>query len=444
MLFNAKKCFKLFSATLLVIGIQSALAEQTQIKEGDVKQCKELGLSSCPQPFDEKIPDPAKMLTWDQQERTIGFRNTYRMYEGDVFSPADKISPIPKAAYPMPAIQYSVDGKTYNLDDYLKRESVKGLLILKNGKIVYEYYSGGNTDTTLWTSRSVAKSIVTVLMGIAVKEGRIQSVDDPIVKYLPELKGSEWETVTVHQLMQHTSGIIWNENYADPNSDFAHMTLCEASKDPYNCVFELVKSRPSRAKPGEIWSYNTGGAWLVGVLLERVTGTTIADYLETRLWKRYPMEHQGIWQALVKDKISMGGHGFNATLRDWGRVGLFVAENGKLPSGEQLLPEDWIKKSTTWTQAKNSADAANPNGQYGYQWWFSGISPQANYEPKTTTTSDQTFWAQGIYGQAIGINPAENLVMVQWSTWKNADSDIGLYYEQSAFFNAVSNALKDK
>lgn len=428
--------------SLLIGSSLPSYADTNVITPAQLSECQSLGLSTCPTPFDTTIPNPENMLTWKQDERVIGFRNTHRMYEGDVFKPGETPSKLTKASYSLPNIQYMANGQQYNLHDYLDNQSVTGLLILKNGEIVYEFYNAGNTENTLWTSRSVAKSIVTLLLGVAVKEGKIESVNDPITKYLPELNNSAWENVSVEQLMQHTSGVSWNEDYADPHSDFADMTICEAGPTPYECVFELVKSRPAYAEPGDSWSYSTGGAWLVGVLLERVTGTTIAKYLESNIWQPYSMENEGVWQALVKNKISMGGHGFHATLRDWGRMGLFVQNNGILPNGTAVLPKDWIEKSAAWTQAKNSPTPVMPNGQYGYQWWFKAVDAETGFSPKTTATSDNTLWALGIYGQSIGINPDEDLVIVQWSAQETAYPPQALQDELVVFFNATAEALK--
>ena len=408
--------------------------------------CGVPGLLICPQPFDKELPDPHNMLVWDQTSRVVGFRNTYRMYEGDVFSTRGvKPFQLAQASRKLPAIQYVIEDNSYNIDNYLANQSVTGLLILKDGKIVYEFYDSGNTPQTLWTSRSVAKSVVSVLIGVAIKEGKIKSVDDKITLYLPELKGTAWEDVTLHQLMQHTSGVVWNENYASPNSDFSSMTQCEAKPSPYDCVLKLVKSveREPGVKPGEVWSYNTGGAWLVGRVLENATGMTIAKYLESRVWSRYGMQQDGVWHALIKDKTDMGGHGFNASLRDWGRFGQFVLTGGELPSGEKILPQDWMSRSTNWTTAKGSVTPSSPEGQYGYQWWYSAPpAPDANAEPKQASNSEQTYWARGIFGQSIAINPAEKLVIVQWSTWKNAKTPNSFYdNEQVLFVNAVVKAL---
>lgn len=438
---NKLSCLALVAATVGLSQICSVFASD------QLPNCKVPGLQVCPEPFDQVLPNPKNMLTWDQDTRVIGFRNTYRQYEGDVFSPEGaKPFPLPDASKKLPPIQYSMNGVNYNIDNYLTNQSATGLLILKDGKVAYEYYGKDNTPHTLWTSRSVAKSVVSVLIGVAIKEGKIKSVDDLITAYIPELKGTAWDGVTLHQLMQHTSGVEWNENYASPDSDFSRMTQCEAKPAPYDCVLNLVKSvkRKPGVKPGEVWSYNTGGAWLVGRVLENATGMTIAKYLESRVWSRFGMEQEGVWHALVKDKVDMGGHGFNASLRDWGRFGQFVMTGGQLPSGEKILPDDWIARSTHWTKAKGSVTNFAPEGQYGYQWWFSAPAPDANAEPKKTSTSNQTFWALGIFGQTIAINPAENLVMVQWSTWKQAETPSSLYDEQALFVNAVSNALDAK
>lgn len=435
-----KKSFNGLSILALTLAALAGAAQAADNKGA----CGVPGLEPCPQPFDKVLPAARDMLTWDQATRVVGFRNTYRLYGGDVFAPNGATPfPLPQASHALTDVQYQLGGKTHNLAQYLANQSVTGLLVLKDGKIAYEYYGKGNTPRTLWTSRSVAKSVVSVLVGIAVKEGKIQSLDDRISRYVPELEGSEWQDVTLHQLLQHTSGVIWDENYASKDSDFSHMTQCEATADPYHCVLDLVRSvkRKPGVKPGEVWSYNTGGAWLVGRVLENATGMTIAEYLQSRVWSRYGMQQAGVWHALVPGKVDMGGHGFNATLRDWGRFGEFVQSGGQLPDGEKLLPDDWIARSTHWTQAKGSVTAAAPNGQYGYQWWYNAPAPDSDAEPKRTANSDKTFWALGIFGQSIAINPAEHLVVVQWSTWKNAESPGSLYDEQAVFVNAVAKAL---
>ncbi len=427
------------SALIAALLLTPTFSKENQEKESYLEECRAVGLTACPTPLDQNLPDPKEMLTWSQDERVIGFRNTYRAYEGDTFKPSKNVRSLPKSSQEMPPIEYMIEGETYNFDDYLQRQNVTGLMILKDGESVFEYYAKGNTDRTLWTSRSVAKSIVTLLIGVAIKEGKINSVDDLIVDYIPELKGSAWEDVTLKSLMQHTSGTKWNEDYKDPDSHFSHMTLCEATNDPYGCVFELVKGVEKVHKSGDVWSYNTGGAWLVGLLLERATGETIASYLESSIWQPFGMEHEGVWHALVQGEVNMGGHGFNATLRDWARVGQFVVENSE--GRGDALPEDWIIQSTDWTKAEGSPTKATPEGQYGYQWWAVAIDPDLESGPKNSINDDALFWGLGIYGQALAINPKEQLVVAQWSVWEQAETPNSVYDEQRAFVNALTDAL---
>jgi len=404
-----------------------------------------LPLSACPSPFDAELPAAGDMLSWTPAQRVVGFRNTYRLYPGDVFHASGAPPhPLPAASRGLPPLRYRMDGKTWDLADYLRRQAVTGLLVLKNGRIAYEFYGSGNGAQTLWTSRSVAKSVVSVLVGIAIQEGLIGSVDDPIVRYLPELRGTAWDGVSLRNLLQHTSGIAWNENYADPDSDFARLTRCEAQPDAYTCVWDLVRSRPRKpgVQPGALWSYNTGGAWLVGRVLEQASGMPLARYLETRVWGPYGMERDGVWESLIPGRVDFGGHGFNASLRDWGRFALFVADGGRLPDGTSLLPADWLRQSTTWTLAKHSVTPATPRGQYGYQWWYGGIDPRRSTSTARRIAAE-SLWAEGIYGQAIAIDPAEHLVLVQWSTWDHAETPASLYDEQALFFAAVAQALHE-
>ena len=280
--------------------------------------CDGTDLNTCPAPFDKQLPDTHKMLTWSQADRVVGFRNDYRNYAGDVFHHGNA-TPLLSAEKPLTDARYQVNGKTYNLQDYLKRQNVSGMLVLKDGKIAWKYLGEGNTDTTLWTSRSVGKSVVSTLVGVALKEGKIRSLDDRVTQYEPDLKGTAWDGVTLKQLITHTSGVAWNEDYTNSASDFAQLTECEAKPGTYDCVRKLVSGLKREHPAGQHWSYSSGGAWLLGDVLERVTGMTLAAYLEKSIWQPYGMASDGVWHAYRKGQHDVGAHGFNATLEDWGR-----------------------------------------------------------------------------------------------------------------------------
>ena len=376
------------------------------------------------------------MLVWSQSERVIGFRNTYRAYPGNPFS-CGTAHPLPRAATDLGEVSYTVNGTSYRLDDYLRRQSVTGLLVLKDGQIAYEYYGSGNTATTLWTSRSVAKSVVSTLIGVAVRDGAIGSLDDPLTRYDPALVGTAWDGVTVKQLMQHTSGVHWNEDYTDPRSEFSRLTRYEAGGDVYRAVSDLVRNlkRRSGIEPGQVWSYNSGGAWLLGEVLEKATGMPISRYLEQKIWMPFGMAADGVWHTY--EGHDTGAHGFNAILADWGRFGLFVLNDGMLPTGEQILPDGWVRDASDWSPA--SASPEHPNGIYGYQWWNNPV-PSANEKPSAV---GENLWALGIFGQMIAINRHEGLVMVQWSTWPVAEPDFNDQpLEAAVLFDAIATALR--
>ncbi|WJR36125.1 serine hydrolase [Mycobacteroides immunogenum] len=395
-----------------------------------------------PEPVDIDLPDVKDMLTWNRAQRVVGFRNDYRQYSGDTFRPGDHVAPLPVSDRTVDSVSYSMAGITYSLQEYLERSSVTGLLVLKNGQIVHEFYGSGNTSTTLWTSRSVAKSVVSTLVGVALHDGAITSLDDLITQYRPDYSGSAWDGATLRQLITHTTGVQWSEDYTQPDSEFAKMTAYEAGSDTYTHVSDLVRNvkRKPGVAPGEVWDYCTGGAWLLGDILERATGMSLAAYLERKIWKPFGMADTGVWHAYEAGHHDSGGHGFNATLRDWGRFGRFVLQDGVLPSGEKILPDGWVRDAHTWTTAAGSVSPEHPHGAYGYQWWNNSVFAE-DVSPKGTPELQSTLWALGIFGQIIAINQTHNLVMVQWSTWDTAAPAFDTQpLEASLIFNAFAAA----
>ncbi|WP_419686411.1 serine hydrolase domain-containing protein [Serratia marcescens] len=432
---------KVFNRSLLagiVISLCSGL-----LAPAALAACTGTELSACPAPFDTQLPDTHKMLTWSQSDRVIGFRNDYRNYAGDVFHHGNA-TPLVAAAKQLTDASYRVNGKTYSLQDYLQRQNVSGMLVLKDGKIAWKYLGQGNTDTTLWTSRSVGKSVVATLVGVAIKQGKIRSLDDLITQYEPDLKGTAWDGVTLRQLITHTSGVAWNEDYTNPKSDFAQLTECEAKPGTYACVRKLVAGLQRAHPAGQNWSYSSGGAWLLGDVLERATGMPLAAYLQQSIWQPYGMASDGVWHAYAKGQHDVGAHGFNATLEDWGRFGEFILHNGTLPNGKQILPQDWVAQSSNWTRAAGSVSAAHPNGIYGFQWWNNEVPVNAtNVEPTPQASLKHSLWALGIFGQMIMVNQAENLVIVQWSTWPQAEPSFSAQpLEASLMFSAIAKELR--
>ena len=442
------------------------------------------------------LPKAANMFSWSEAEKVQGFSHTGAIFPTESFTHGPAVLPLPPASPDVMAraaqlhYQYGIDanGAAHNrnsVDDFMQHNQVTGLLILKDGAVVLERYARGVDSHTLWDSKSVGKSVVSTLMGVAVEQGFIRSLDDPVEKYIPELKHSAYQGVSLKNMLQMSSGVAWQEDELESDSDIKKLLACSIKKNSPRCMLDLMRHLkravdPATKKPvapGVLWNYSSGEAYLSGLVVQRATKQTLGQYLQQTIWQNDGMEADGKW--IARDGVSMGAGGFNATLRDYGRFGLFVMNNGVLADGRKLLPENWVRDATRWTAA-SATPGSSDNGQYGYMWWFSagsdnGLKPDPLYvnigaplqnadakskslhgseliQGQAASVSDWTFSALGIYGQMIAINQAEHLVVVQWSVWDKPDpvccdkSNIEYdardpYTEQAVFVNAVIRAL---
>lgn len=318
------------------------------------------------------------------------------------------------------------DGKTMgsvfndiSVENYIKENNVGGLIVLKDGKVRLEKYGKGIDQNTVWTSFSVAKSVTSMLLGAALKEGAVKSLDDQLSEYIPELMQVDYGKVTVRQLLTMTSGIGWNEDYGDHHSDVAQMYLqpCDGT-EPH--ILTYMKKLKFVTQPGKTWNYSTGETDLLGILIQKATGKSLAEYLSEKIWKPWGMEHEAYWVADECSNLNLGGSGLSATLRDYARLGTVMLQKGK--SGDQsLFAEEWMKDATSLLQA-----TGDDGGGYGYLWWR---FPNGN------------FAAFGIFGQMIYINPKTNVVIAQFAAWPRAGSDL-LSTKRAAFVSAVEKALQ--
>ena len=285
------------------------------------------------------------------------------------------------------------------LEDFMREQKVAGLIILQDGKIRLERYALGHSESNLWSSLSVAKSVTSTLVGVAIKDGCIKSVDDYVTDYIPDLKGSAYEKVTIRHLLTMTTGIRWNENYTDPDADIARFST-DSIEPGINATVSYMRRLPAEAEPGEKFNYSTGETHLLGVLVSSATHQTLSHYLSSKIWIPYGMEQNATW-TLDRTGQELAGCCLQTPLRDFARFGQFVLEDGRI-NGESIVPDDWFKTATQiqvplW-----------PGGGYGFGWWiFNGSS----------------FEALGIHGQMIHIDPARRLVIAINSAWPEADSN---------------------
>ncbi len=197
----------------------------------------------------------------------------------------------------MPITAFSIGGKKEKeLEDFMREQKVAGLLILQDGKIRLERYALGHSKSNLWSSLSVAKSVTSTLVGAAIKDGYIKSVDDFVTDYIPDLKGSAYDSVKIRHLLTMTTGIRWNENYTDPDGDIARLST-DSIEPGMNATVSYMRRLPAEAEPGKKWVYSTGETHLLGVLVSSATHQTLSHYLSSKIWIPYGMDKQppGDW-----------------------------------------------------------------------------------------------------------------------------------------------------
>ena len=359
--------------------------------------------------------DTAQLLTWNEQQKIAGFPHMERLFPTHVVKRGAHVRPLPKGK----PLDFSVqiDAKSVSLKDYMTADKTAGVLVVQDGKIRTEAYNLGYGPAGRWTSFSVAKSFTSTLVGAAIKDGYIKSIDDPVTTYIPGLKGSAYEGVTVKQVLTMTSGVKWNEDYSDMNSDVARMAY--TPPDPgYDPVVSYMRKLPREAEPGAKWVYKTGETDLIGVLVKSATHKGLAQYLSEKVWKPWGMEQDGAWMVDARGQ-EHGGFGLSVSLHDYARMGELVLAGGRI-GGHRIVPEGWFE-AATHKQAENG----DPTGGYGYQWW---------------TRNDGTVDARGIFGQMIHIDAKRHLVVVVSSAWPAAvDRALGLH--RNAMIQAISDAI---
>ncbi|MDP5053963.1 MAG: beta-lactamase family protein, partial [Congregibacter sp.] len=257
----------------------------------------------------------------DEQVRT--FRNIHRLFPTRTVQAGQAPYPLTAASGSLGNFRFESRGKTWDLYDYLSLNRVGGILVVHADEVVLEHYFFGNGPQTRWMSMSVVKSIVATLVGTAIHDGYIQSLDDPLTRYLPAFVGSAYDGVSVRNLLQMASGVAWNETYTDPTSDRRAMLEAQIAQKP-GAILALMAELDRAAEPGTRWNYSTGETQVVGALVAAATGMPVADYLAQTIWQPYGMETDASWWLDSPDGLEIGGSGLSATLRDYARFGLYI------------------------------------------------------------------------------------------------------------------------
>ena len=333
------------------------------------------------------------------------------------------VRPLALSRHTLPDFPIVSGGATYDIYDYVTRNRVAGLLVMQDDAVLLEHYDLGIDAATRWLSMSMAKSFATTLVGAAIHDGLIGSVDDLLARYLPDLAGSAYDGVTVKTLMQMTSGLRWDDTQTDPHSERRAMLALQVAQQPGD-VMRYMVTRSRAADPGTAFKYSTGDTHVVGALVRAATGKWLADYLSEKIWSKLGMEHDAIWWLEAPDGLEIAGSGLFATLRDYARFGRFVLGDGII-DGVRVLPEGWVREAGAPRQIGGS------RLDYGYMWW-----PVPGPDG---SLADGAFTARGIFGQFIYINPARRLICVVLSARPKPTGAATVL--DNDFFNAMLGVL---
>jgi CubicO group peptidase (beta-lactamase class C family) len=298
----------------------------------------------------------------------------------------------------LPDVRLEFDGEEHSLEEFLQMPATMGMIVVQDGEILLEYYAEGHDVQSPWISFSVTKSVTSMLLGAAIHDGYIDSVDEPVMHYLPRLRGTAYEGVTIEQVLHMASGVAWNEDYEDPESDVSKAGALNGL-----ALVNYLAKLPRAHEPGSTFNYSTGEANLIGEILRAALGNNASTYLEHKIWKPFGMAFDAYWLLDREGGVETGGCCINATLRDYARIGMFAMGDGVLADGTRVLPEGWMKASTT------SSPAA---AKYGYQWWV---------------LEDGAYAAMGIFDQMIYVDPSRKLVVALHS---NAVSAVGSAHDE--------------
>ncbi len=355
-------------------------------------------------------------------KRAANFRQMDRIFPFREVARGDSIWTFAHAPDPLPD-HYEFNGESRDLAAFLGRTETTGLLVVHAGAITHEEYWLGADEASPFTSWSVAKSVLSALIGIAVKEGHIASIRDPIGQYVPAFAGSGYGPVPIEDALTMSSGMDFDEDYDNPRSDINMLFVrAMALGTP---IEESIAALQSIRAPGEFNEYTSSDTMALGLVLEAATGMPVAEYLSTRLWGPMGAEADATWSTdRTGREIALCC--LNATLRDYARFGRLYLEGGAR-DGVQIVPADWVHASVNPT-APHLQPGENPLSDwtfgYGYKWWIPE-DPQGD------------FTAIGIWGQYVYVDPTREVVIVKTSTDPEFDDND---HETIAAFRAIAQA----
>ena len=363
-----------------------------------------------------------RLHMFDDPIRSLANRTIELMFDTARVETGAGASALPEAITTLD-FTYAFGGTIHPALDVLEDTHSDALLILKSGRIVFERYLNRSDAQTHFNSYSMAKSINSILVGLAITDRRIHSVDDPILEYVPELKGSGYDGATIKDLLEMRSGVDWDDNFfaADTASHKAHVASWVEEKARYA---DAAGGTRRAHQPGSVYNYNTMDAGVIGLVVEKAVGKPISRYLSERVWQPGGMQSYGFY--VIDGRPGVGrefsGGGFNAVLRDYGRLGLLMQNQGRL-NGRQILSPDYVAESTKASTTNDAQTEVHGLG-YAYFWW--------------TVLGSRVYTALGGEGQFIYVDPDTKTVIVKMSHGPVGPPAVAEEQEALSFFAAAS------
>jgi CubicO group peptidase (beta-lactamase class C family) len=391
----------LFAAMLAHAAPASAEVGEKEVYPGPIDVDKMDAARRAVSPYSFYVP-PYNLYYFHHIDK-LNIQQDWIHRSGPVFALQEPSAPLPAS--------YTYANQRHTLDEYFVRNYVVGFVVLHDNQILLEKYFHGADRESRFLSNSVSKSFTSVLVGAAIAEGKIKSVDDPVVKYLPWLRDGGYRDTTIKNLLEMASGVKFDEQYTNPDADISRYASALLHGEP--SFHDLALSIKAKLKPGTKFEYQTINTQVLGMILEAATGQTLNHYAEEKLWSKIGPEGDAFLFRSKKQAQMCAGSSLNVRLRDYARFGLMAMYGGTL-GGQRVVPEAWIKAST---QPEEKVLQPQPNGPndhqnfgYGYQWWL-------------LYDDDESFAALGIYGQTIYVNPKRRVVIVQTAAWPLPDPD---------------------
>lgn len=367
-----------------------------------------------------EVPVAIQNARWamlDPGINVLTFRSMDTLFTTRTVARSGPVARLPRADHPL-AFTYTFQGETYPAEAFQDRTQTNALLLMKDGRVLYETYRNNTDEDARFVGWSATKSFISVLIGSVLEEGRIRSLDDEITAYLPELKGGGYDGVTVRQILMMRSGVDYEERYDFQNPGTAATNHILALVKNVARFADVARTIPRLHPPGEVFAYKTLDTAILGWLIERVSGGSLSAYMTERLWEPLGAEADGFFIMDGPPGIGreFSGAGFNGTLRDFARFGQMMLNGGRI-NGHQIVSPDWVNEST------RSTGPVDPvRGGYGYHWW--------------TMADGHAYAAIGLQGQFIYIDPATRTVIVKFSYFPPGDESG--HEESLAFFAAAS------